>query len=157
MHVSWQSSCLQQSSGEELKEGFVTLFTHQTDSWLIHAAVGVHYHPSSHDPTVCVVDWNTWKCTQAWCCPWQHALCPAKPSPLSLPVPSAQSELSGGATAHFSLPLNAKRKRKNANVQKTHPFLNQMVNPPMLRLTSPLLFLHNGQNQILIILPQGGL
>lgn len=81
-----------------------------TDSWLIHAAVGVHYHPSSHDPPVCVVDRNAWKCTQAWCCPWQRALGPAKTFS-SQPSCSFRTEWTlRGVTAHFSLPLNAKQK-----------------------------------------------
>lgn len=123
-------------------------------SWLIHAAVGVHCLPSSHDPPVCVVNWNAWKCTQAWCC---LSLPPPTPPPclhsvLNLPLlallsPQSRVNSQGSDRPFYTSSL---LKLGNANVLKKNktppPLLNQMVSSPMLRLTFSLLSLLIGQS-----------
>lgn len=99
----------------------------------------------------------------------KHAVVPCTlPNPLPvlhhvLPNPLLLASLlyrvsSLGMTAHFLLILNKKRKCRYTIADKTPPFWNQMVSSPMLRLTSSLSALHNGQSnrlKHLIIYPWG--
>lgn len=121
LSFSWQTFCFQRSWKRDLWPR-----SYQLISWLIHADVGVHYHhmiPRSvlltttlgNVPKHAVVSGHPSPRLQA--CSWVLT----KPRPLSFPVPSVPSKLSGGTNAHFPLELKTKHPPPHKYRWPLHP------------------------------------